>query len=30
VDIIVIGGGSGGTLSANLLAKQLSNEIRAG
>jgi len=30
VDIIVIGGGSGGTLSANLLAKQLSNEIRGG
>jgi len=27
LDIIVVGGGSGGTLSANLLAKQLSNEI---
>jgi len=30
VSIVVVGGGSGGTLSANLLAKQLSDEIRAG
>jgi sulfide:quinone oxidoreductase len=29
-DIIVVGGGSGGTLSANLLAKRLRAEIRAG
>jgi len=30
VNIVVVGGGSGGTLSANLLAKQLTNEIRSG
>lgn len=30
VDILVVGGGSGGTISANLLAKQLSHEIRTG
>jgi len=30
VNILVVGGGSGGTLSANLLVKQLANEIRAG
>lgn len=30
VSIVVVGGGSGGTLSANLLTKQLSDEIRAG
>jgi len=30
VNIIVVGGGSGGTLSANLLAKQLGREIRNG
>jgi sulfide:quinone oxidoreductase len=30
VSIVVVGGGSGGTLSANLLAKQLADEIRAG
>ncbi len=29
VEIIVVGGGSGGTLSANLLARQLSSEIHA-
>ena len=29
VSIVVVGGGSGGTLSANLLAKQLADEIRA-
>jgi len=30
VNIVVVGGGSGGTLSANLLAKQLAREIHAG
>jgi sulfide:quinone oxidoreductase len=30
VNIVVVGGGSGGTLSANLLAKQLRAEIQAG
>ena len=30
VNIVVVGGGSGGTLSANLLAKQLGNKINAG
>jgi sulfide:quinone oxidoreductase len=30
VDIVVVGGGSGGTLSANLLVKQLANQIHAG
>jgi sulfide:quinone oxidoreductase len=30
VNIVVVGGGSGGTLSANLLGKQLADEIRAG
>jgi len=30
VNILVVGGGSGGTLSANLLVKRLANEIRAG
>jgi len=30
VSIVVVGGGSGGTLSANLLTKQLSDEIRSG
>ena len=30
VNIVVVGGGTGGTLSANLLAKELKDEIRAG
>jgi sulfide:quinone oxidoreductase len=30
LSIVVVGGGSGGTLSANLLTKQLADEIRAG
>jgi len=30
VNVVVVGGGSGGTLSANLLSKQLANEIHAG
>jgi sulfide:quinone oxidoreductase len=30
LNIVVVGGGSGGTLSANLLAKQLAGEIHAG
>lgn len=30
VSIVVVGGGSGGTLTANLLTKQLANEIHAG
>jgi len=30
VNLVVVGGGSGGTLSANLLAKQLQNDIHAG
>jgi sulfide:quinone oxidoreductase len=30
LNIVVVGGGSGGTLSANLLTKQLGNEIQTG
>lgn len=30
LNIIVVGGGTGGTLAANLLAKQLQNEIHSG
>jgi sulfide:quinone oxidoreductase len=30
VNVVVVGGGSGGTLSANLLSKQLAHEIHAG